>query len=116
MSLELRHTIVGAPIAADADPNTTAPSADRIFSTPLRSGSWTGGPVTLYGLLADGTSCSFTVWAFSTQYAKWFQIGAATAVTALVMGSVTNIPSGADVFIQITAPVGDPTQFGVVAQ
>ena len=113
MALSLHLLVRGAPLVADPDPNVTAPAPERRIVTPVRRGIATGGPVQIIGLLFDGTSINFTVWVRSDELGVWFKLGDTTNVSAARSGIVGGVPCEAEVFVQLTAPAGAPTRFGI---
>lgn len=101
-------TATGAP--ADADPNTSAPSAANIHSLP--DWVWTKGASRvatagfLFYITHDGTggapSCTVTPWVRDAATARWLSL---TAVAGVTSGTGwTNLQVGnADVFYQVAS-------------
>ena len=106
---------IDSPITADNDPNTTAPSADRIIRTkvPKRPGALGKALV----VLNDGTSLDVTMWVRDATLTglggdDWIQISAATTLLPNVAQFI-DVPPDALIFTQFTAPVGAPTTFAL---
>ena len=110
MALAFKHTI--APVTVDPDPNMTEPEPSRVFRTELRDGQASGGDFTLLALLLDGTSASFAVWYKLTETKTWMLAHGAAITYPLEVCSLGGLEGDVDVFIQVTAAVGGPTQVG----
>ena len=98
-----KHSILngGSALAADADPNATPPSGERLFSLPRPS----VGNVGIWWA-AEGGAPDFEIWAKLTT--KWFSLSAGGTTTfAGVSGSyvaqaVNMVPPGAALFFRVT--------------
>jgi hypothetical protein len=105
-------TIGGSALATDPNPNTTPPSAGRIFTASMRGGMLqthgTGRLTVVCGVVA-ASSITFQPWFFDTTQNLWIQfagpvtitpVGGGTAnATTIIIGNFT----GAQFFFQITA-------------
>lgn len=116
MALKLHGTISGAPIGADSDPNADEPGANRIVGTPSRHGHPLGGSLELLMFLQAGTSLAITVWIKVPGLSDtWFEFNTTPLVVLdLEVGIITGIPANTEIFLQVTAPVGAPEDFGFV--
>lgn len=113
MALKLNGTITAAPITADAAPNTTEPPANRVTTTPLKDGQVFGGAFDMLLFLADGTTLDITAWVKVPGLGdSWHALGSAATVTALAVAFIEGVPPDSEIFLQVTAPVGNPTSFG----
>lgn len=111
----LLHTLVTETpsITADDDPNTTEPANSRIVGTRVKNGEIGGGSWDLLALLQDGTSIDVTVWVKVDKLGgEWFRLAAPVTVLDNEVAIIQNVPPDSQIFIQLTAPTGDPTAFG----
>jgi hypothetical protein len=95
-------------LPVDADPNTTAPSSERLFVVPDGNGNCKG-----YVLVPDGSSVTLQVWQYEPVWSQWFVAGAANPIGAgyLDNANVTQTNGmgwvrGATLFFQVTAVSG----------
>lgn len=102
------QVINGSPIVADPDPNVTPPSADRVFRISGDAG--THGHEKLAVHLLDGTSASVTPWAYEPTVEKWLPTDTAQSIGPISTFAHVEVALNADIFLQITSPVGGPTQ------
>jgi hypothetical protein len=109
--------IGGAALVADADPNTTEPSADRVLRiTAKRDGVMTFGGAAIKSVTAgDGTSLLIQPWFYDNTQRLWVKHGpvitittATTNISTLTIGNM----AGAKFFIQITTNNGGVTALG----
>lgn len=118
MALKLHATIIGSPLSADADPNTTPPAERRIIKTPMSNGYANGGLLTALMFLHDGTTADVEVFVRVPGLGDgdgWHSLNPTpVTVTANQVQSVSNIPADADVFFQLTNVVGNPTELGIM--
>jgi hypothetical protein len=98
----------GATISLDPDPNTTAPPATRRFVGKIAA----SGDFGIYAYaLPVANAITLRIWLRDPQLDRWFAIGAAvacpgdqTTILAIPAGAVRpSIPSGAELFVQVTA-------------
>lgn len=113
MALRINGRIAGSPIGTDASPNATEPPTTRIITTPQRNGHVLGGSLSMMVFVQDGTSATVVAWVRVPDLDNtWHALNAALLVTSLAAGTIANVPSNADVFLQVTAVVGNPTVLG----
>ena len=117
MALQLKHTI--SPVAADADPNTTEPTHDRVFQSEQVQGLSTAKGRRVVALLLDGTSVDFTLWGKLPAAGvgihgtnTWIRLTMPRTAAALRAVVSDELPPGAELFVQITNVVGVPTRIG----
>lgn len=105
-------TIGGSALVADADPNTTPPSAGRILRQGAkRGGSMVSGQgvVRLFSSPIAGGTTTFQVWIYEDAAALWFPYAATFTVAANGVASNFNFGTNMctrvnqQIFVQVTA-------------
>lgn len=94
------HQVIPIPGAGDPDPNSSPPSAARVFLTLPDEAA-------LLLLLEDGTSATFAVWCYDLKAALWIQV--ATGQVLATAPVLAPVEANAQTFVQLTALVGPPT-------
>lgn len=95
-------------VGAESDPNSVAPSANRIIQVP-------GDNNEAYSAIlwiGDGTSLVVTLWFLDALSGVWIQLAAPVTVTT---GPITcvDVPPAAKIFAQLGVNTGSVTKFGV---
>ena len=101
------------PAAPDADPNTTAPTDDMVFTLPTPQGGYL--PFTWQACLTG--TCTTQLWMFEPTLNRWFKVNAVSALTNDVLHLETastllgcpSVPTGVKLFLQVTV-VGTATK------
>lgn len=95
-------------VAADPDPNTTAPNEDRCF-TSAQPGSLGAQFDSVWAVAHDGTSLAIRLWMFDRYAKRWVaQSAAVTATTATGIAFLSEkVPLGAKLFAQVTTNTGN---------
>ncbi len=96
-------------LATTPDPNVTEPPETQTFLAPQGSDA---KQQDAYVVPADGTTISVRLWAFDPTLSVWFALGATAACAALALTKFADVPTGVNLFAQITSNTG-VTQFGV---
>jgi hypothetical protein len=109
MSNPLPLSLTGAPLAAAADPNGTAPGSLTTWTSPPHSGSADDSTAIVYELV-DGTSLTVQTWEW-IQGTEWAQLGAPVVLSAVHQQSAPVLvpKGGATIYAQVTAAAGAPT-------
>jgi hypothetical protein len=118
MSTPFYLYVSGAPVAVDANAPDAAhiPLAARILSVPADPRIL--GRKYRCQVAAD-LACTIQPWIRVDLAANlWVKYGAALAVVAVTLIEVTDLPAGADLFLQVTANAGNATKIyqALVAQ
>lgn len=97
-------SMTGAPIAAENDPNTTAPAADRIFTSREAQER-------IPYILTGGDSATLEIWVRFADNPLWykFSYGGANVFLCnpdevLAFGGGGVIPASADLFVRVQTP------------
>jgi hypothetical protein len=116
--MAIGFTSLGTVTAADADPNVTPPLAARILKMPGPQGhNDFPSRVSLAAIFTAGTTPSLdgTVWVKDNLTTnRWFDFGTITTLNA-VRQLISDVPPSAEVFFQVTALNGTPTDGTVLA-
>lgn len=103
----------------DADPNVTPPAAGRTLILPGRDnrGTFPSG-VSFVAFFTAGTSpdVDLTIWVKDEASQSWIAIGTLSTLIEKVAQALLNIPHRAEVFAQVTAVNGAPTDFSLRAK
>lgn len=109
MTTPLPLTISGAPISTNGDPNSSAPSAARVWAVPLHVDAAADVQAVQFELV-DGTSATIQLY-LKTATGEWAAAGSAISLSAT---KTLSQPAGAfaggvEVFARVTAVAGSPT-------
>lgn len=110
------NDIGSALTTTDADPNVTPPVAGRTFVLPNRDnrGAFPGGA--LFAALFNGGASpdvDLTIWVLDEASQTWIAVGTISTLVGNVAQSVSTIPHRAEVYAQVTAVNGAPTDFSL---
>lgn len=84
----------GSAIGTDSDPNSAAPTEARIFQVDKSD---------VYLAAADGTTITVSLWVKLKPFARWSAVFTGQAVTPGAIVTKQLVPTGADLFVQVTA-------------
>jgi hypothetical protein len=110
------NDIGSALTATDADPNVTPPAAGRTFQMPNRDNRGTFPSGALFAAFFNGGASpdvDLTIWVLDEASQTWIAVGTISTLIAQVAQNINTIPHRAEVYAQVTAVNGGPTDFSL---